>query len=92
VNVRLSSEQQRAKQFSPIDSTETGMEIDFSDEQSENERLWILCRCESDSNETTERRLHPAKHRSPRISTEAGMQMHLSDLQNENAPTSIRRN
>jgi hypothetical protein len=55
--------------------TEEGIQIDESDEQSENARPSIHESLESDSNLTVERDLHSLKQDSQIFSTEEGIQM-----------------
>jgi hypothetical protein len=83
--VTSSMEQHWVKQKLPIDSTERGMKIDFSDLQSLKARSSIRLKCESDSNETL-------RHSPDRSSTEAGMHIDLRAEQSSNAFAPIRSN
>jgi hypothetical protein len=69
----------------PNSSRLVGIEIDESDEQSENANLAIDESLELDSNVIVEREQHPEKHHSPTLSTLEGMQIDESDEQPQNA-------
>jgi hypothetical protein len=77
------------RQYSQIFSTEGGIQIDESDEQSENAQRSIHESLELDSNVIVERDLHSLKQYSQIFSTEEGIQIDESDEQLENARHSI---
>jgi hypothetical protein len=76
------------KHLLPSVSTEEGMQIDASKEQSENADAPIDERREPDSKVTVERAVHLQKQLLPSLSTEEGLQMDKSEKQSENAPSS----
>jgi hypothetical protein len=65
------------------------MQIDESDEQSQNADLPIDKSLELDSNVIVERDQHLEKHDSPIFATEEGMQIDESDEQEQNAYSAI---
>jgi hypothetical protein len=69
----------------PNSSRLVGIEIEESDEQSENADSPIPERLELDSNVIVERERHRQKHDSPILSTLEGMQIEESDEQSQNA-------
>jgi hypothetical protein len=66
------------------------MQIDSSNEHSENAEPSIRESREPDANVTIDRLWHPKKQLSPSRSTEEGMQIDESSAQYENANSSIR--
>jgi hypothetical protein len=73
------------KQFPQSSSTEEGIQIDESDEQSPNADFSIHESLEFNSNVSVERERHPLKQFSQSFSTEEGIQMDESDEQPQNA-------
>jgi hypothetical protein len=65
------------------------MQIDESDEQSENAHSGRDESREPDSNVTIERDSHPRKQSLPSISTDEGLKIDESDEQSENAHSGI---
>jgi hypothetical protein len=92
---RFPSETQISRRFpslkthAPNSCRPGGIQIDESDEQSENVDFPIEESREPDSNVTVERDLHRAKHCLPSVSTEKGMQIDESDEQFENVDSPI---
>jgi hypothetical protein len=81
--------EQSAKQRSSNKKTLLGMQIAFSEEQSENARSSISASREPDSNVNVARDEHDEKHSFPRNTTEAGIQMDRREMQRRKALSPI---
>jgi hypothetical protein len=74
----------------PIERTFLGIQIDVSEEQSENDRPGTSTSRDPDSNATDESDLQSEKHPHPKISTDEGIQIDLREKHSKNARSPIR--